>query len=781
MRSSRSRSSAADDAGLLVEHPLALAQRSALGLQRLGLVDLAVAAEPADLLGDLVDPGPDVVALGGQLTLALVEDADPLERRRDRRPAGPARPAPRRTRCGSGGRRAWQQRSKPLPRATRQRFEPVAAVGIGGRVAAVASGRVVEPLPDPAIEVDDLTIRYGDHTAVDGLSFSAAPGTVLALLGPERRRQDLDGRDPRGLPAAPRRAGCGCSASTPPPTTRQLTRRIGVMLQDGGVYTAARPHEVLRLFASYYDDPADPDELLERVGLADHRRSTWKSLSGGEQQRLSLALALVGRPEVAFLDEPTAGIDPSGRQLIRRVIAELRTAGVTVLLTTHDLDEAERLADHVVIIDHGRVLAAGTPAELMASGQRDEIRFGAAPGLDVAALGTAVGASVVEVAPGEYRVDAEPTPGHHRRAHRLAGRARPRPRRPAGRPPAPRGRVPAPDRVRRSRRRRDRCRTRPTAAGTAGVGGRATGRGDGPGAAGRDGPADEGATRPRPAWSCRSACARASSCWSASASRCCCSCSSRSSTCCPSPPGSTTPVDFLAPGILALAVMSTAMVSLGIGTGFERQYRVLKRLGSTPLGRPRLIAAKITMVLAIELVQVIVLVPTALALGWEPGRPHRPGDPRLPARHRRLRRHRPADGRHPAGHGDPRRRQRPLPRAAAARRHDHPADQAAGRHPVRRRAAARRPAGPGHAGRVRLVGLGPTPRLDRADRLGRRRSRSPPPASSAGSSTADRPPASERSTATSDSSDVGRRSRTVGRPGRRESTGRSVARWGRRS
>jgi hypothetical protein len=105
---------------------------------------------------------------------------------------------------------------------------------------------------------------------------------------------------------------------------RRLTPRIGVMLQDGGVYTAARPPEVLRLFASYYDHPADPDELLDRVGLADHRRSTWKTMSGGEQQRLSLALALVGRPEVVFLDEPTSGIDPSGRQLIRRVIADLR-------------------------------------------------------------------------------------------------------------------------------------------------------------------------------------------------------------------------------------------------------------------------------------------------------------------------------------------------------------------------------------------------------------------------------------------------------------------------
>ncbi len=261
----------------------------------------------------------------------------------------------------------------------------------------------------PAIEVDGLTIRYGEHTAVDGLSFVAAPGTVVALLGPNGAGKTSTVETLEGY--RPATSGRVRVLGLDPATDHhELTRRMGVMLQDGGIYTAARPHEVLQLFASYYDDPVDPDELLERVGLADHRRSTWKSMSGGEQQRLSLALALVGRPEVAFLDEPTSGIDPSGRQLIRRVIAELRTTGVTVLLTTHDLDEAERLADHVIIIDHGRVLAAGSPAELTSSGQRDEIRFGAAAGLDVVALGSAVGAPVVEVAPGEYRVDGEPTP-----------------------------------------------------------------------------------------------------------------------------------------------------------------------------------------------------------------------------------------------------------------------------------------------------------------------------------------------------------------------------------
>ena len=266
--------------------------------------------------------------------------------------------------------------------------------------------------PEPgraAVEVHDLVIRYGDRVAVDGLRFEVAPGTVTALLGPNGagKTSTVEALEGYRRPSAGQVRVLGLD---PRADHAQLTRRIGVMLQNGGVYTGIRPPEILRLFAAYYDEPADPDELLERVGLTERRRSTWKTLSGGEQQRLSLALALVGRPEVAFLDEPTAGIDPSGRQLIRRVIAELRQSGVTVLLTTHDLEEAEKLADQVVIIDQGHILASGTPAELTGSGQRDEIRFGAAAGLDVGSLGQAVGAVVTEVSPGEYRVDGAPDP-----------------------------------------------------------------------------------------------------------------------------------------------------------------------------------------------------------------------------------------------------------------------------------------------------------------------------------------------------------------------------------
>jgi len=261
----------------------------------------------------------------------------------------------------------------------------------------------------PAIAVERLTVRYGEHVAVDELSFAVEPGTIAALLGPNGAGKTTTVETLEGF----RRPDAGTVrvlGLDPVADHTELTRRIGVMLQRGGVYTAIRPPEVLALFAAYYDDPVDPVELLERVGLTEQRRTAFRHLSGGEQQRLSLALALIGRPQVAFLDEPTAGIDPTGRQLIRQVIADLRADGVTVLLTTHDLDEAERLADHVVIVDHGRVLAAGTPAELTRADDVDEVRFGAAPGLDVAALGAAVGSTVDEVTPGEYRVAAAATP-----------------------------------------------------------------------------------------------------------------------------------------------------------------------------------------------------------------------------------------------------------------------------------------------------------------------------------------------------------------------------------
>jgi ABC-2 type transport system ATP-binding protein len=261
----------------------------------------------------------------------------------------------------------------------------------------------------PAIVVDDLTTRYGELTAVDQLSFTVAPGTVTALLGPNGAGKTTTVETLEGY-KRPTEGSVRVLGLDPIKDHPRLVSRIGVMLQEGGVYTGIKPLEVLRLFASYYDDPIRPEELLDRVGLSDRRGVSWRRMSGGEKQRLSLALALVGRPELAFLDEPTAGIDPTGRRVIRDVVRSLRDDGVTVLLTTHDLDEAERLADRVLIIDHGRLLAEGSPHDLRTQGGADELRFAATPGLDTGALGGYLDAAVVETSSGEYVVAAAATP-----------------------------------------------------------------------------------------------------------------------------------------------------------------------------------------------------------------------------------------------------------------------------------------------------------------------------------------------------------------------------------
>jgi ABC-2 type transport system ATP-binding protein len=264
----------------------------------------------------------------------------------------------------------------------------------------------------PAIEVAGLEKHYGATRAVDGISLSVAPGEVFGLLGPNGAGKTttveiLEGyREPdqgtvRVLGLDPVRDG---------PKVRP---RIGVMLQEGGLYPGIRPLEALRLFASYYDHPDDPDRLLDLVGLRESEHTLVRRMSGGQQQRLSLALALVGRPELVFLDEPTAGMDPHARATTWRLVRELRDRGVTVLLTTHAMDEAEQLCDRVAIVDHGRLVACGTPSDLTSASASDETRFTAAPGLSLAALATAVGIEpdkVRETRAGAYAIEAPATP-----------------------------------------------------------------------------------------------------------------------------------------------------------------------------------------------------------------------------------------------------------------------------------------------------------------------------------------------------------------------------------
>jgi ABC-2 type transport system ATP-binding protein len=266
----------------------------------------------------------------------------------------------------------------------------------------------VENVPDgpaPVVVCDELVIRYGDLTAVDALSFQARPGEVLALLGPNGAGKTSTVECFEGY-RHPSAGSVSVLGLDPRHDHAALVPRIGVMLQRGGVYPMLGPARVLRLFAQYYDDAEDPDALLDLVGLGEVQRTPWRRLSGGEQQRLSLGLALVGKPEVVFLDEPTAGVDPEGRVVVREIIAGLRRRGICVILTTHELAEAERLADRVVIIDHGRKLAEDTPAGLSAGTGDGSIRFTTDPGIDTASLALAIGSgtAIDEEGPGIYRL-----------------------------------------------------------------------------------------------------------------------------------------------------------------------------------------------------------------------------------------------------------------------------------------------------------------------------------------------------------------------------------------
>jgi len=216
-------------------------------------------------------------------------------------------------------------------------------------------------VPEPAVQIAGLTKRYGGTTALDDVSLTAARGAVTAILGPNGAGKTTAVEICEGY----RRADAGSVRVLGlDPRDRRLRPRVGIMLQTGGVYPGARAREMVRLLASFAESPLDVDDLIERVGLTRVARTTYRRLSGGEQQRLKLAMAIIGRPELVFLDEPTAGLDPQSRRATWALIEELRTAGVSVVLTTHYLEEAERLADQVVVIDHGHVVAAGSPHEL---------------------------------------------------------------------------------------------------------------------------------------------------------------------------------------------------------------------------------------------------------------------------------------------------------------------------------------------------------------------------------------------------------------------------------
>ncbi|WP_129839068.1 ABC transporter ATP-binding protein [Streptomyces sp. RFCAC02] len=261
----------------------------------------------------------------------------------------------------------------------------------------------------PAVEVTGLVKRYGRTTAVDGLDLTVRTGTVTAVLGPNGAGKTTTVECCEGY-RAPDAGRVRVLGLDPVADAGALRPRVGVMLQNGGIYPGVRAGEILRHVAGLHAHPLDVGELTERLGLGAAGRTPYRRLSGGQQQRLALALAVVGRPELVFLDEPTAGLDPQARRATWELIRDLRADGVTTVLTTHFMDEAEELSDEVAIVDGGRVIATGTPAGLSrGGGTADVLRFEGRPGLDVAALRAALpdGSGVSEPAPGSYRVTGE--------------------------------------------------------------------------------------------------------------------------------------------------------------------------------------------------------------------------------------------------------------------------------------------------------------------------------------------------------------------------------------
>lgn len=260
--------------------------------------------------------------------------------------------------------------------------------------------------PESALQIRGLRKSYDETVAVDSLDLDVPRGTVLALLGPNGAGKTTTVEICEGF-ALPDSGTVRVLGLDPVSDAGRLRPRMGVMLQGGGAYPGARAEEMLRLVAAYFAEPLDPDWLLAELGLTDVRRTSYRRLSGGQQQRLALACALVGRPEIVFLDEPTAGLDAQARRLVWDLVGRLRDDGVTVLLTTHHMEEAEQLADAIVIIDAGRVVAAGTPAELTACPDGG-LEFATREPLDPGLLGAALGGRCAETAAG-YRLTGVPS------------------------------------------------------------------------------------------------------------------------------------------------------------------------------------------------------------------------------------------------------------------------------------------------------------------------------------------------------------------------------------
>lgn len=264
---------------------------------------------------------------------------------------------------------------------------------------------------DIALSLTDVVKEFGEKRVVDGLSLQVRRGEIFALLGPNGAGKTtmIDMCVGFQLPTMGAISVLGLNPATQADDVRA---RVGIMLQDGGSYSSIKVAELLELNASYSVDPLPVEWLISTLGLDGVRNTTYRRLSGGQKQRVSLALALIGRPELVFLDEPTAGMDAQSRLAVWELIGALRRDGVTVVITTHLMDEAEALADYVAIVDHGRLVAAGTPEKLTGGGT-DSLRFSTASELDLAAANTALksyGIEITAIRPLHYAIPGAPNP-----------------------------------------------------------------------------------------------------------------------------------------------------------------------------------------------------------------------------------------------------------------------------------------------------------------------------------------------------------------------------------
>lgn len=258
---------------------------------------------------------------------------------------------------------------------------------------------------EAALVVDSVVKAFGATRAVDGLSFHVSRGELLCFLGPNGAGKTTTIEMCEGF-AAPTSGSIRVLGLDPATNPDGVRERIGIMLQGGGSYSGIRVREMLELTARYSRNPLDPDWLIEILGLEGVAKNTYRRLSGGQQQRLSLALALIGRPELVFLDEPTAGMGAQSRLAVWELIRALKRDGVTIVLTTHLMDEAEALANRVIIIDHGRKVAEGTPAELMDDNRGAQLTFETDREVDLAVLPL----KVVAQRPLHYALADAPTP-----------------------------------------------------------------------------------------------------------------------------------------------------------------------------------------------------------------------------------------------------------------------------------------------------------------------------------------------------------------------------------